>query len=347
MPEDLQGAAPVNGAPPPGGLSDDQAAEGFEKILNPKQAPKAKAAAAPAPEKAKREPVEEGDDNPEEEPDAEEPEEEEEEPEQEPEEDDGESEVTVKIDGKTTKIKLRDLTDGYLRQSDYSRKTQQLAEERKAHEGELASARTERENYRVMLGHLRQQMDSLIPQEPNWEALLQTQGTDAFLRTRIAWDQAQKNRAQIEQQYQALSEQKEAEDQAAFQKALESEHGRMIEAIPEWKDQKVMKKERDQMVEWARRNGFSDSDIDQVTDHRAVHVLRLAWLGDKMLRAKQSIRPAPEPEEIKPARPLSPSVRSQATGLEAAKKRQAQSGSDEDTTALFQMMEQNYQRRRA
>lgn len=338
MPEELQELKP---------LSDDQAAKAFDAVMNP--APAKAKAEAPEPKDTKAAP--EGDDNPDdnsdEEPEGPEPEEPEEEDDEEPEADDGDSEVTVRIDGRNQKIKLRELQDGYLRRTDYQAKTRQLAEERKAFQGELDSTKSEREQYRGMLGQLREHMQALMPQEPDWNALLQQHGSDVYLKTRVQWDQAMKNRQAVEAEFARVSEQQARDEQAKAEETLREEHARMLEAIPEWQDSGKMTKERSQMVDWARKQGFSDDDLNQVTDHRAVRMLRLAWIGDRMMKAKAAIRPAPEPEEVRPVKPLSTAIRQTATGIEAAKKRLAESGSDDDAAAVFEIAEKNYRRRRA
>jgi hypothetical protein len=77
--------------------------------------------------------------------------------------------VTVKIDGKTQKIKLSEAIAGYQRQADYSRKTEALASERKAIEAEVAAVRQERGQYAYLLENLAKQLDTAAAREPDWE----------------------------------------------------------------------------------------------------------------------------------------------------------------------------------
>src|SRR6185312_3409026 len=87
--------------------------------------------------------AETGDDSegePEEEAEESEDAEQEEEPEEEP-------SYTVKIDGKDATVPLKELLSGYQRTADYTRKTQELAEQRKSAASELESAKAERAHY--------------------------------------------------------------------------------------------------------------------------------------------------------------------------------------------------------
>src|SRR6185437_13524573 len=62
---------------------------------------------------------------------------------------------TVKIDGKDETVTRDELIAGYSRQSDYTRKTQALANERKTFEQEQAQTRQERAEYQALLPQLR------------------------------------------------------------------------------------------------------------------------------------------------------------------------------------------------
>jgi len=69
-----------------------------------------------------------------------------------------EQKFTVKIDGKDTEVSLEDLTNGYSRTADYTRKTQALAQERKEAQAEFDIVRQERQQYAQLLGALQQQL---------------------------------------------------------------------------------------------------------------------------------------------------------------------------------------------
>jgi len=58
-----------------------------------------------------------------------------------------EAEFEVVVDGQKVKVKLSELLSGYSRQSDYTKKTQELAEQRKRYEAELQTYRQEREEW--------------------------------------------------------------------------------------------------------------------------------------------------------------------------------------------------------
>jgi hypothetical protein len=76
--------------------------------------------------------------------------------------------------GEKVKVKRDELIKGYLRQSDYTRKTQEVAEGRKRLESEATEVLRERTQYSVLLGALEQQLKlAEKADEPDWDALYQ------------------------------------------------------------------------------------------------------------------------------------------------------------------------------
>jgi hypothetical protein len=75
----------------------------------------------------------------------------------------------VEIDGE--EITVEELKRGHLRQRDYTRKTQELAEIRKGFEAQQNEVLRERAQYETMLGQLRQRIEADVEQEPDWDKL--------------------------------------------------------------------------------------------------------------------------------------------------------------------------------
>ena len=87
--------------------------------------------------------------------------------------------VTIEVDGKTVKLSRAELADAYkngLRQSDYTKKTMEVAETRKAAEAEIRRAAQERQTYAVNLQKMAAQIEGALVEQKNidWEKLLDT-----------------------------------------------------------------------------------------------------------------------------------------------------------------------------
>jgi hypothetical protein len=83
---------------------------------------------------------------------------------------------TVKVDGEEVEVNLDELRNGYQRQADYTRKSQSLAEQRKAYEANLQAVTQEREQYSQLLGNMAQNQNAELSRyaDINWADLKDT-----------------------------------------------------------------------------------------------------------------------------------------------------------------------------
>ena len=77
--------------------------------------------------------------------------------------------ATVEVDGE--EITVEELKRGNLRQRDYTRKTQELAETRRQMETQAQEIERERAQYAQMLPALQQRIEQSVEQEPDWDTL--------------------------------------------------------------------------------------------------------------------------------------------------------------------------------
>lgn len=236
-------------------------------------------------------------------------------------EDDGDPEV--EWEGKT--FKLSELTKGYLRQQDYTRKTQEAAEQRKAAEREAAEA-----------AQLKQQLSEALKtwaipteQEPNWAELVTKLTPQEYNQRRLRWEDVQKKRDAARAEFIALQT-------AERQRIVQEETQRLMEAVPEWKDPEKFHEGTQKIVKGAATYGFSAEEIAQVTDHRMIRVLRDAQAWQELQRAKASVEK--KTAEVKPMlKPGAKPNRAQAEEVarQKARERLKKTGSIEDAVALI------------
>jgi len=247
------------------------------------------------PETEESQPTEEEESQPEEEGESleEEPEEEEEpEGEEESEETDAEEEelYTVKVDGAEREVNLDELLSGYSRQSDYTKKTQQLAQERQQMgqlqqqwQQEMIAAQTERQQYINALGQVVNQSMTGLEEYANIDwATLKEDDPIAYVTRRDEFRDAQENvRAMQEQQAYAMQQQ-DAEMQNAIQYRTREEMGMMVQKVPEWKDKETRQEMTKNLRSYATEQGFSPEEISSLIDHRSLIVLMKAQKYDAM-----------------------------------------------------------------
>jgi hypothetical protein len=216
--------------------------------------------------------------------DAEEPEDDSEE-----EPDDESSEyVTVTVDGEDQQVTLDELRKGYQRQSDYTRKTQQVAEERKAAEQERQNVQQERQQLYQRLQEVEHALGQQ-GQEPDWERLWQ-EDPDEYNRQRWAWQDRKERLEQARQERQRLQRQQQEEAQRQFQQRVQQEHQRLLNRLPHWQDENTAKQEKPAVMTYAKQLGFSDEELQQVADSRAVEALYKAMKYDELQAKKPAAK---------------------------------------------------------
>jgi len=62
----------------------------------------------------------------------------------------------------------------------------------------------------------------------------------------------------------------------------------LLDALPEWKDAKKAQAEKEKIASFASSLGYSDEELAQIYDYRAVVALRKAALYDEMMSKAKS-----------------------------------------------------------
>jgi len=354
MPQDKQDGD--KGSPPTAESSLKRAASVFEGLLSDEEQGNARETPpAPKKEKAKSaEPQPEPEVEPESEPESGdtssaveegaevEPENRESEPEVEETEPESETEpkvptFKVRVDGKDTEVTLDELLGGYSRTQDYTRKTQALAEQRKTVEAEAAKAREQRAQYAEVLEQAQQALNAMVPKEPNWTQLKSSVTPEEFTATWDAWQQFKTRRDSITAQ-QDLVAKAEAEDRThRARESVGQEYEKLLEALPDWKDEAKAQTEREALVSYVRGIGVTDQEIAAVNDHRLVLVIRKAMLWDQLQAKKPTTQAkvAGKPK-IKSAAPGSPGDKPRPPSeKKRALERLAKTGRVEDAAKAF------------
>lgn len=243
---------------------------------------------------------------------------------------------TVKVDGKEVEVTLNELQNGYSRTQDYTRKTQQVAEARKELEAESAAIRAEREQYAQLLGALQQQLESAGEQPIDWDRLYAEDPIEWVRQRELARDK-QERQAAIQSEQQRLS-QLTAQQRADEMKAtLAKESEELIKAVPEWKDPKKAKAEKQMLIEFGQKIGYSEDELKNVFDHRAVITLRKAALYDQMMSKRKDIKPVVNngPRPVKPSAAGRVSPTTEGT---RAKQRLAKTGRVDDAARAIELL---------
>ena len=320
--------------PAVGSITVNQAAQSFATMLDSQEGVDTGAEAQPEEEQSESESEEVETGEPQDEP--EEPSEEVEATEEEAEEEAPRDEkFIVKVDGKEIEVPKEELIRGYQREADYTRKTQKLAEERKFVESEFQQVRAERETYAQILGQLQQKLQEFEPQEPDWNRL-EVEDPTEYARQWTSHQRRQQQKYAVQAEQMRLNQLREAEMQKQINTVLAQETAILKEKIPEWSSPEKAKAEGKALLEYGQQLGFSEQELNGITDSRALLALHKAWKYDQMMSKRPEFQ-AKIKKAPKMATPGSAgSVGSKSGELNNAKKRLAQSGSVRDAASLFE-----------
>ena len=243
----------------------------------------------------------------------------------------------VKVSGEEVEVSLDELLNGYSRTADYQKKTQSLAEQRKAVEADrvkIDEAAKTRETYAQRL----QVIEQLLQQQDQNQDLASLKSEDP-----IAYAVAMAEKMERDKQLQAVQierqrvqQEQQSYTQAQLQKHIQAEQAKLVEAIPEFKDDVKAEVVRRDIRNYAKSQGFTDQELSQVYDSRAVLALYKAAQYDKLMAGKgaTSKKVANAPKTIRPG-----TSNPQSSENETVKKERAalrQSGNKKDAARLFE-----------
>ena len=241
---------------------------------------------------------------------------------------------TVKVDGKNVEVTLEELQKGYSREADYTRKTQQVSEERRAFQAEADLVRTERQQYSQLLGSLQAQLQQNAAPQVDMDRLYSEDPIEWVRQKELARD-AEKVHAAIVSEKQRLSHIQAQEQYQSMQAHLAQQQDAMLKAIPEWANPDKAKAEKTLLIEWGQKLGFSSDELKNIFDHRAVVALRKAALYDQMMTKRGNIRPAVN-NGPKPAKPGAAGRMDNTTDSRRSQQRLAKTGRVNDAASAIE-----------
>jgi len=243
----------------------------------------------------------------------------------------------VKVSGEEVEVSLDELLNGYSRTADYQKKTQSLAEQRKAVEADrvkIEEAAKTRETYAQRL----QVIEQLLQQQDQGEDLSNLKAEDpiAYAVAMAEKMEREKQLQAVQMERQRVQQEQQSYTQAQLQKHIQAEQAKLVEAIPEFKDDVKAEVIRRDIRNYAKAQGFTDQELSQVYDSRAVLALYKAAQYDKLMAGKgvTSKKVANAPKTIRPG-----TSNPQSSENETAKKDRAalrQSGNKKDAARLFE-----------
>ena len=131
---------------------------------------------------------------------------------------------TVKVDGEEVEVNLDELRNGYQRQADYTRKSQSLAEQRKAYEANLQAVQQEREQYAQVLGNMAQNQNLELQrfENVNWAELKDTDPME-YMEKRLEYQETKEKISELQNERVRVQQQTESEMGQILQEKIQKE----------------------------------------------------------------------------------------------------------------------------
>jgi hypothetical protein len=248
---------------------------------------------------------------------------------------------SVKVAGEEISVDLDELKNGYSRTADYTKKSQALAEERKQFSQDRDAVLLERQQYSQLLGALQQQLTAFDEPAPDFDRLFDEDPIEASRQERQyrqRTEQRQQKMQAIAIEQQRVNDANAQEQQQQMRGLIQSEAAQLPDLIPEWKDEKIANKQREQLREYLINQGVAEEELGALVRANHIKVLRKAMLydqGQKRVRKAQkagqggkTVRSGSRQQQVKPSQ----------RKTKAAFQRLKQTGKQQDAATLIESM---------
>jgi len=244
----------------------------------------------------------------------------------------------VKAAGEEKEVPLSELIKGYQLGADYTKKTTEVAEQRKLVEAERAAieeAKYARDNYAQRLQAIDQFLTSQMPQE-DLQSLKENDPIGYAVK--IAELSEKKEQLQAIRAEQARIAQEQQSDYArAMSDRVAQEASKLAQVLPEFSDPVKGDNFRKEIRNYGKTLGFTDEELSQVYDSRHVVTLQKAMMYDKLQKSKPAItKKVNEAPRMLRAGTSGGNKQSDAQKLTQQKTQLRNSGKVRDAAALFE-----------
>ena len=244
---------------------------------------------------------------------------------------------TIKAAGEEKEVTLDELKKSYQLGTDYTKKTQEVAEQRKVIEQEakaIIEARKVRDEYSSKLQAVE---NFLMSNNDTPEDLAAMSENDPIGYAKAVADMTlKKEKLQtIQAEKHRLAQEQQSERANQLQQFVQEEAHKLSVSLPEFSDKAKGEQVRNDIRSYGKKAGFTDAELSQVYDSRHVLVLHKAAQYDKLMSGKANVKKkvAKAPKTVKGGAKI------KQTNIDTKRKQMARlkhSGRKEDAAALFE-----------
>ena len=256
---------------------------------------------------------------------------------EEPEEVEEEQTFTIKAAGEEKEVTLDELKKSYQLGSDYTKKTQEVAEQRKVIEQEakaIIEARKVRDDYSQKLQAVEQFLLSNNDTPEDLSAMKENDPIGYSVKVAEMTEKKEQLQA-VQAEQQRLAQQQQSDRAAQLEQFVQEEAQKLTVSLPEFSDKAKGEQVRNDIRSYGKKVGFTDEELSQVYDSRHVLVLHKAAQYDKLMAGKAGVKKkvAKAPKTVKSGA----KVKQNVTDIQKKQlKKLQQTGSARDAAAIFE-----------
>lgn len=216
--------------------------------------------------------------------------------------------IMTKVDGVEEEATLAQLIKERQLERHVNRKSMELSDQKKEIEKERETIQAERDQKLKEIEHATQIANQLLAgeyQSIDWEKLRKEDSVE-YLEKKAQFEEYGQHLSQLSN---LIKQEQQKETQAQQEKLkayVEDQQKKLVNAVPEWKDQNVLKKDYSELVDFLRDDfGVTKEELNGILDHRFYLMARDA----KRYRELQKRNPRAEKRDRKTGKPAKPGAR--------------------------------------
>ena len=198
----------------------------------------------------------------------------------------------VTVNGVNQKVNLNELMKGYSRESDYTKKTMDLSNQRKEVESmqenlkkEFDAVKSSRDQYATQLDILTNNLQQ--EEKVNWDQLYQEDPAE-YVRKKAESDKRKEALDNARQEQKRIQQEQQAEQEKVYNEYIANERKILSEKLPQYADKNKSAEFTRRLTNFAKESGYSDQEIAMMVDHRAVLLLADAYRYNQLKKTKLS-----------------------------------------------------------
>lgn len=227
---------------------------------------------------------------------------------------------------------------GNLRQQDYTRKTQAVAERQKKLETEESSVLAEKERYATLVKQAEELLRGATA-EPDWDKLRTTLKPAEFDEQWRAWQLHERRLTKVAEERQKAEAEVAKDREKQAQRRRETFQERLLEVVPEWKDEKILQADGPKIIAYAEKLGFTRQELQAIDRPELLRMLRDAAEMASLREQVAARRTQPKGKRAAESGALRPGSRNEQplpkSAVERAAKRLRETGSEDAAAAFF------------